>query len=134
MADLVENGQVNYFSLTGVGAITDPKVYQLYKTVSEYYARPQSGAAITETEWKNFAAQLVNKNYMLTPEGRDAAATRLRQWAQSERMTRGAMLKDANWMNTMQTKYGQKDITEEEYNKLPSGSKYWYGGKQHVKK
>jgi hypothetical protein len=70
----LERNNVGYFDIIKkTGQFANPKVNNAFQQVSEIVGRQQSGAAIANHEWDNFGKEILNKNFLLTPEGRQTA-------------------------------------------------------------
>lgn len=70
LRQMLEKGNVDYFATGKAGEFTNPEANLAFRLLVEVHGREQSGAAINESEWKSFAAQLFNKQYLLTESGR----------------------------------------------------------------
>lgn len=70
----VQSGDAGYFDVNRkTGQFLNPEVGDAFLQMVEIIGRKRSGAAINEGEWKNFGKQILNKNFLLTEEGRMAA-------------------------------------------------------------
>jgi hypothetical protein len=74
LKEAVKNGGAGYFDVDRrTGQFVNPKVGDAFLQMVEIVGRKRSGAAISESEWKNFGKQILNKNNLLTEEGRKTA-------------------------------------------------------------
>lgn len=69
----IEAGKVDFFDKGIAGEFKNPRVNWLIRMLTEIHGRERSGAAISLQEWKNFQDQILNKKYLITPEGVKAA-------------------------------------------------------------
>lgn len=77
MKDAITKGNVDWFDQTIAGEIKNPKMNNARNQIVEIVGRKRSGAAISESEWKNFQNQVLNKNYLLTDAGKQEALNNL---------------------------------------------------------
>jgi len=78
LRDELAAGNVNYFDIVKrTGQFVNPKVANAFQQVSEIVGRSQSGAAIADHEWKQFGKEILNKNFLVTEQGRSVALENL---------------------------------------------------------
>lgn len=70
---IVKGGDADVFNTTMLGEFTDPALADAILQLNEFHGREQSGAAISNSEWKNFRKQILNRKFLLTKEGKKAA-------------------------------------------------------------
>lgn len=100
----LQSGNIAYFDLTKAGDFTNPAVANPYTQLKEIVGRNRSGAAISSTEWSNFAKQILNKNFLLTEEGRQAALASLDDYLDRFYGSGMTLTGDESWLTNYQSR------------------------------
>jgi hypothetical protein len=96
----LEKGNINYFDIVKkTGQFANPKVNNAYQQVSEIVGRQQSGAAIANHEWSNFGKEILNKNFLLTPEGKSTALENINDYLDRFHSVGILQTSDEDWYN-----------------------------------
>lgn len=70
----LKSNDLNYFDIDRkTGQFVNPDAGDAYLQLVEIVGRKRSGAAISDSEWKNFGKQVLNKNNLLTDAGKKTA-------------------------------------------------------------
>lgn len=125
-----------YFATGKGGVFIKPDVFQAMEMLKELWGRAQSGAAISAGEWKSFERQLLNKNLLLTEEGRKTALNNMGSFINRQQTFGSAITKDSDWYNKLKNEkslQGQEQPTPgglpavktiDDYNRLEQGATY----------
>lgn len=74
----VESGNLGYFDIDKkTGQFVNPHAADAFTQLVEIVGRKRSGAAIADSEWKNFGKEILNKNNLLSDAGRQQAVNSL---------------------------------------------------------
>lgn len=96
----LERGNVEYFDIIKkTGQFKNPKVNNAYQQVSEIVGRQQSGAAIANHEWENFGKEVLNRNFLLTEQGRKTALENLDDYLDRFHSVGILQTSDEDWYN-----------------------------------
>lgn len=70
----IKNNNLGYFDIDRkTGQFVNPEAGDAFLQLVEIVGRKRSGAAISDSEWKNFGKQVLNKNNLLTEAGKKTA-------------------------------------------------------------
>lgn len=144
MKNALEKGNIDWFDQTKIGEFKNPQMNNARNQMVEIVGRKRSGAAISDSEWGNFQNQVLNKNYLLTEEGRKEALNNIDDYLDRFYGAGVTTTGNEDWFTNYEQKAkgarskAEKTLTEptkaaagqtvttiksdEEYNKLPSGS------------
>ena len=74
-------GNVDYFDVDRkTGQFKSPTVADAYTQLVEIVGRKRSGAAISDSEWSNFGKEILNKNFLLTENGKQQALKQIEDY------------------------------------------------------
>lgn len=111
LRDELSAGNVNYFDIVKeTGQFVNPKVANAFQQVGEVVGRSQSGAAIADHEWKQFGKEILNKNFLLTDQGRQTAIENLDDYIERFYNNGQLLTSDPDWYQ----KYNERGKTGRE--------------------
>lgn len=111
----LEAGNLDYFDMVkNTGQFTNPDANNAFQQIGELFGRDQSGAAINTGEWKQFGKDILNKNFLLTPDGRRVAAENLADYMDRFFSSGQLLTGDDKWFQsyTDRAKAGRKAAEE----------------------
>ncbi len=95
----IVNGNIDWFDPGKAGEFKNAKVNNANTQLVEVIGRNRSGAAISETEWKNFAKEIMNRNFLLTDEGKKTAVDQLDTFIDRFFASGSTAYGNENWYN-----------------------------------
>jgi len=96
----LEKGNIDYFDIIKkTGQFKNPKVNNAFQQVSEIVGRQQSGAAIANHEWSNFGKEVLNRNFLLTEQGRKTALENIDDYLDRFHSVGILQTSDEDWYN-----------------------------------
>lgn len=98
----LRKNDVGYFDVTKAGQFTNPEIQNAFTQLKEIVGRNRSGAAISNTEWDAFGKEILNKNLLLTPEGRKTAAESIDDYLDRFYGSGMTLTGDENWLTNYQ--------------------------------
>ncbi len=115
--EILASNNANVFNTVRfLGNFTNPKLKNTILQLKELHGRDKSGAAISKKEWDNFEKQILNRAFLLTPEGRAEAKRSVEGFIGRYYNKGKSLVGDGDWYDAyVQTSsQGVKRVTGEE--------------------
>lgn len=123
MKSALESGNLDWFDQTKVGEFKNPKMNNARNQMVEIVGRKRSGAAISDSEWKNFQNQVLNKNYLLTEEGRKEALNNINDYLDRFYGAGVTTTGNEDWYNVYEAKAKKaRELTEKKTTEPAAGT------------
>lgn len=123
MKNALENGKLDWFDQTKVGEFKNPQMNNARNQMVEIIGRKRSGAAISDSEWKNFQNQVLNKNYLLTEEGRKEALNNINDYLDRFYGAGVTTTGNEDWYNVYEAKAKKaRELTEKKTTEPAAGT------------
>jgi hypothetical protein len=100
LKNALEKGDIDYFDIIKkTGQFKNPEVNNAFQQVSEIVGRQQSGAAIANHEWSNFGKEILNRNFLLTEQGKRTALENIDDYLDRFQSVGILQTSDEDWYN-----------------------------------
>jgi hypothetical protein len=107
LKNLLDSDDAGILSTSMFGNFTNPKLKNTINQLKELHGRDKSGAAISKQEWSNFEKQILNRKFLLTPEGREEAKRSVEGFIGRYYNKGKALAGDDNWYDAYIKTAGQ---------------------------
>ena len=101
----LKSGNIDYFDVDRrTGQFKHPRVADAYGQLVEIVGRKRSGAAISKSEWTNFGKEILNKNFLLTKEGKQQAESQIEDYLDRYYSAGVNVAGDDGWYNKVKNR------------------------------